>query len=68
MKIKVTFFPGNEKKDAKLESGATSLELLKSLSLHPDSHIVTRDNTPIPIDEKLSDGDELRIIGVVSGG
>lgn len=68
MKIHVSFFPGNECQDAELDSGATALDLFKCLSLHPDSHIVTRDNTPIPADEKLYDGDELRIIGVVSGG
>ncbi len=36
--------------------------------MKPDTLIVMKDNSPIPIDDRLNDGDKLTIILVSSGG
>jgi sulfur carrier protein ThiS len=66
--VKVEFFPSKEKGTVELKMPATGIDLLKALDRHLDSHILTRNGTPIPIDEKLEDGDEIRILSVASGG
>lgn len=51
-----------------MPDGASPMDVLASLTLLPDAHIVLRGGVPIPIDERLSDGDSLRLIRVASGG
>jgi sulfur carrier protein ThiS len=51
-----------------LEDGSNGLSLLSKLEYAPDTHIITKDQKPIPMDDVLNDGDELTIISVVSGG
>jgi len=68
VKVHVEFFPSKEKKVVKLEDRRTGIELLKNLDLHLDSYILVRDDMPIPIDQKLNDGDKIKILSVVSGG
>lgn len=69
MKIKVKLMPKGKKfDDLNLKSGATGQELLKKLNLAPDAHIISRKGSPIPLDEKLRQGDIINIIKVISGG
>jgi sulfur carrier protein ThiS len=51
-----------------LEDGATVERLMRSLGLLPDGWIAVLDGEPVPIDHALEDGDDLRLISVVSGG
>jgi|APLow6443716910_1056828.scaffolds.fasta_scaffold480315_1 sulfur carrier protein ThiS len=69
MRVKATILP--TKKETiivDLEEGATVEQLIRALSYLPDGWIPTRDGTPVPSDEVLKDGDELRLFSVVSGG
>ncbi len=59
---------GNDLKVVSLRDSATVEEAIRSLSLLPDAHIVVRNNMPIPITERLRDGDTIRVIRVASGG
>ena len=69
MKISVQFIPEkNEIVDVEVTHGAICLDILEKLDLSPDAHIVAREGDPIPIDEKLKDGEKIEIIKVVSGG
>jgi sulfur carrier protein ThiS len=68
MKITVEFIPSKETKEVELEEGATGMSLVENLDLTPDSIIIARSRTPIPIDEPLKDGEILTLISVVSGG
>jgi sulfur carrier protein ThiS len=69
MKINVQFIPQkNEIPNVEVPDGALCLDVLDKLNLSPDAHIVTREGEPIPIDEKLKDGEKIEIIKVVSGG
>lgn len=66
MRIKVRSGPSEQ--DIDLDNGSTPEDVLRSLDLHPDAHLIVRDNSPIPLDEPLREGDSVKIIKVASGG
>ncbi len=68
MKVTVTFSRSNKRKDLKIPSGSTSSDILKKLNLKPDTLIVMNDDTPIPIDQEVTNNQHLTIIQVASGG
>jgi len=68
MKVSVELFPQRRETIVELPARSNGHDLMKSLLLAPDVHILTRDDTPIPIDEELIDGEHVRVIAVVSGG
>ena len=68
MRVEVELFPQRRVTAAELPAGSTGLDLVRSLGLSPDVHIIVRGETPIPIDEVLAEGDRLRVIAVISGG
>ena len=68
MKIKITMQPSNIKKDVEINKDLTVFDLLKKIQVKPDTVIVLKNNTPVPVDDILSDAKELRIIQVASGG
>ncbi len=51
-----------------MASGSTVEDVLGKLGLNVSAQIVLRGKTPIPIDEIVMDGDELRVIETFSGG
>ncbi|OGS55931.1 MAG: hypothetical protein A3K60_03465 [Euryarchaeota archaeon RBG_19FT_COMBO_56_21] len=57
-----------ESRRIELEKGATVEAAIRALGLLPDAWIPIRGNEPVPLDECLEDGDELKLISVVSGG
>lgn len=68
MHVEVHLHPIGGHRDLDLPSQAQGLDLLTTLKLAPDAHILVRGETPIPEDEVLQDGDRIRVIAVVSGG
>jgi len=68
MKVNVEFFPARRETTIELPARSNGQDLISSLHLSPDVHILVRDDTPIPIDEQLREGDRIRVIAVVSGG
>ena len=68
MKIKVTFKPSNKKKVIELEAGSSVYDLLKKIGMKPDSTLILKNKTPIPIDEIIEEDIELDIVQVASGG
>ena len=68
MKITLSISPDTSKKEVTIPRGSQVLDLLKKIQLKPDTLIVLRGNTPIPIDEVLEEAEELRILRVASGG
>ena len=68
MRVDVDLHPGGGARSVDLPAGARGLDLVRSLGLAPDVHILLRGDAPIPEDEPLRDGDRIRVIGVVSGG
>ncbi len=68
MHVTAQMIPGRVEREVELPEGATGYDLMKSLGLAPDVHIIARSEVPIPVDEILRDGERLRVIAVVSGG
>jgi sulfur carrier protein ThiS len=71
MSIKVTvhLWPTMKKtKVLELGEGATVGDAISALKLYPDAWIAVRAATPLPLDERLEDKDDIKLISVVSGG
>ncbi len=68
MRVEAELHPGDSRKDVELPPNATGLDLVRTLGLAPDVHILVRGETPIPEDEVLRDGERIRVLAVVSGG
>ncbi len=47
---------------------ATVEDVLRAKGIRPDSVVVVRGQTPIPITDRVEDGEELELLEVVSGG
>ena len=69
MKVTVHLLPVlKDTRNVELEEGATVERLIRVLDLLPDGWLAVSDGEPVPIDHVLNDGDEVRLISVVSGG
>ena len=69
MKVTAHLLPTRkETREVELDHGATVETLIRGLGLLPDAWIAVQDGEPVPIDHVLSDGDDIRLISVVSGG
>jgi sulfur carrier protein ThiS len=55
-------------KDYEVKPGMTLLSALQKINVVPESVIATRDGEMILEDEILKDGDEIKLIAVISGG
>ena len=55
-------------KEYEVKPGMTLLSALQKISVIPESVIATRDGEMILDDEILRDGDEVKLIAVISGG
>jgi len=68
MKVSVTISTTQENSSIELKEGATVTHLLQTLSYKPHATLVLHNNTPIPSDDLVIDGEEYQIIPVASGG
>jgi sulfur carrier protein ThiS len=68
VKIKVKISRTNKEKEIQLEKGSTVIDLLNKLKIKPDTVVVMRNKSPIPIDDILNDKQEIMILQVFSGG
>jgi sulfur carrier protein ThiS len=55
-------------KEYEVKPGMTLLSALQKINVIPESVIATRDGEMILDDEILKDGDEVKLIAVISGG
>ncbi len=68
MNIKVKILSGGVKEqNLTLSSDSTYEEVLGSLHINPEIVLVFRDGVPVPLDEKVSEGN-IEILRVVTGG
>ena len=58
----------NPKREIEVEGRRSVNGLLAELGLPRESHLVIRNGTLVPGDERLTDADELEIRPVISGG
>ena len=64
--MKVFIEPENEIKE--IEFSGTVSELLKKLNINPETVIAAKNDELVPEDEELKDGDEVKLLAVISGG
>jgi sulfur carrier protein ThiS len=63
--MRVTILPDREVREVKARSVG---ELLKTLGLHRDAHLVVRGQDILTSDVALSEGDQIEVWPVISGG
>jgi sulfur carrier protein ThiS len=63
--MRVTILPDREVRDV---DARTVADLLKTLGLHRDAHLVVRGDDILTSDVRLGDTDQLEIWPVISGG
>ena len=68
MKIRIKILPENSTKIVDIASRSTINDILKKIQRKPDAIIVLKDDIPVPVDDVLTDEQELCIIQVASGG
>ena len=68
MKIKIKLSRTNENKEIELQTGSTVNDVLKKINLKPDTVIVMSNDKPVPVDDKVEDGQDFTIMQVSSGG
>ena len=68
MQVAVEILPGHREQNLEMHERATGIDLLRTLGLAPDAHILVRGDVPIAGDDVLVNGDRVRVIAVVSGG
>lgn len=68
MKIKFIFIGfGKKEEELEVEKGQRYSEILENLKINPETVILLKNSTPIPIDDFVEDG-EVTVIRVISGG
>ena len=69
MKVRLIFIGGFDKKEEVLEVNEKKRysELLESIGINPETVVIVKDKTPIPIDDFVEEGD-VKVIRVISGG
>ena len=68
MKIRVTLIPQNTSQEIDIKKGSTVTDLLRMIHRRPDSVIVLKNKTPLPVDDILTENQEILILQVASGG
>jgi len=68
MKEYIVVYHGEKRREVEITGDTTPFDILKYFDQNPDVIIVVRNNTPIPLDEKLNSGDTIRLIQITSRG
>jgi sulfur carrier protein ThiS len=68
MKIRVKLIPQNTSQEIDIKKGSIVIDLLRTIHRRPDSVIVLKNKTPMPVDDVILDDQELSIIQIASGG
>lgn len=69
MRVTVHLLPTKKTTEVvELPKGASAEDAIRKLGFYPDGWIPVRGDRPIPLDEKLAEGDDIKLISVVSGG
>ncbi len=66
LKLKLVGFEEGDR-IVEVEEGKTYADVLAELGINPETVIVIRDSTPVPLDERV-EGGEVTVMRVISGG
>lgn len=68
MKLKLIFVGfGKKEEELEVEEGKRYSEILEKLKINPETVVLLRNSTPIPVDDFVEEG-EVKVIRVISGG
>ncbi|AGK61799.1 Sulfur transfer protein involved in thiamine biosynthesis [Archaeoglobus sulfaticallidus PM70-1] len=68
VKVKVSLVGFEPKeKELILEENSTYLDILNIFSINPESVLILKDGSPVPLDDVVEEG-EIKIMKVISGG
>ncbi len=68
MRVRLIFIGfGRKEEELEVEKGKRYSELLEELKINPETVVLVRDSTPVPVDDLVSEG-EITVIRVISGG
>ena len=68
MRVRLIFIGfGRKEEELEVEKGKRYSELLEELKINPETVVLVRDSTPVPVDDFVSEG-EITVIRVISGG
>ncbi|MEM2727042.1 MAG: MoaD/ThiS family protein [Archaeoglobaceae archaeon] len=68
MRVKFIFIGfGKKEEELEVEKGKRYSEILENLKINPETVVLLKNSTPIPIDEFADDG-EVTVVRVISGG
>jgi len=64
----VKVIENGKKSSYELSEGATILDLLSFIDGYPDSYIAMKGSVPVPMTERLNEGQVIKLVKVASGG
>lgn len=69
IKVKFHFLGGFDKKfeEIEVEEGLRFVDVLEKLNINPETVVIVKDDSPIPVDSEIEEG-EVKILRVISGG
>ena len=65
--LKIIFVGFEKKEEIVNPEGKKYSDILESLGINPETVVVVRNGTPVPVDDVAEDG-EVKVIRVISGG
>ena len=67
-KIKINFIGFLKKEEVvEVENGENYARVLESLEINPETVVIIRNGQPVPVDDKVEEG-EITVMRVISGG
>ncbi len=65
--LRMVFVGFDRKEEVVRPEGRKYSDILESLGINPETVVIVRNGTPVPVDDVAEDG-EVRVIRVISGG
>jgi len=69
LRVRIKFVGGFDRKyqELEIEKGLRYTDLLLRLRINPETVVIVKDNTPVPTDDLVEEG-EIIVMRVISGG
>ncbi len=65
--LRMVFVGFDRKEEVVRPEGRKYSDILESLGINPETVVIVRNGTPVPVDDVAEDG-EVKVIRVISGG
>jgi len=66
--VLIKVFINHTERTLRVDEGAAAIEILETLGLEENEHLVLKGGSLLPLDETLHEGDVLEVMRVVTGG